>query len=179
MKDPDTDLVRRVALRDDRKAFAELVKRHQSGLRNFLRRLTKTNDGRAEELAQEAFVKAYRSIRSFKGTSKFSSWLYRIGYRLFLNDIRREKTTVPIESVAHQVETRAVSRPRSEFSIDLEDALLSLSVEERAVFDLHYKKGFTHEEVADALEIPLGTAKSHLLRGRNQLRNLLKDWRKS
>jgi RNA polymerase sigma factor (sigma-70 family) len=76
--DSDTALVARVVANDDRSAFELLVRRHQSPLRNFLRRLAKNDAARADDLAQETFIKAYRSMASFAGTAKFSSWLYRI-----------------------------------------------------------------------------------------------------
>ena len=88
MTDSDASLVVRVVADDDRSAFEMLVRRHQSKLRNFLRRLTGNDAARADDLAQETFLKAYRSIRTYRGTAAFSSWLYRIAYNTFLNDER-------------------------------------------------------------------------------------------
>ena len=87
----DSDLIARVLANDDRNAFGELVRRYQSDVRQFLRRLTRDDAARADDLAQETFVKAYRSLRQFHGDAKFSSWLYRIAHRSFLNDLRKRR----------------------------------------------------------------------------------------
>ena len=88
MTDSDASLVVRVVADDDQSAFELLVRRHQSKLRNFLRRLTRNDTARDDDLAQETFLKAYRFISTYKGTAAFSSWFYRIAYNTFLNDER-------------------------------------------------------------------------------------------
>lgn len=85
MTDNDAALVARVIADDDRNAFELLVRRHQSPLRNFLRQLTAFDVERADDLAQETLIKVYRSIHTFQGTAKFTSWLYQIAYHTFLN----------------------------------------------------------------------------------------------
>jgi RNA polymerase sigma factor (sigma-70 family) len=91
----DTDLVAR-ALRDDHDAFAELVRRYQSPLRAWLRRLTGGDFARADDLAQETFLRAYRRLGSFRGTGKFSTWLFSIAYNEFRNDTRRRRDFVQL-----------------------------------------------------------------------------------
>ena len=176
MSDPDIDLILRVIAQDDRHAFGELVKRHQSAVRNHLRALTKGDRARADDLAQDTFIKAYRSIRQFQGTAKFSSWLYRIAYNTFLNDQRKSKPNVPYED--EHAKAPAPSRVReSDLGQDLEQALAHLKTEQAVVFDLHYKKGMTHAEIAQTLEMPLGTVKTHLARGLALVRDYLHDWK--
>jgi RNA polymerase sigma-70 factor (ECF subfamily) len=174
--DPDINLVLRVIQADDQHAFGELVKRHQSAVRNHLRALTKGDHARAEDLAQEAFVKAYRSIRRFRGGAKFSSWLFRIAYNTFLNDerrpARREVAAEEAQEPAYEPGTKG-----SDLSHDLTRALDTLAPEQAAVFNLHYKKGMTHAEVANTLQMPLGTVKSHLSRGIEIVRRELNDWK--
>ena len=176
MVDPDIDLVLRVIQDDDQRAFGELVKRHQSAVRNHLRSLTRGDHARADDLAQETFVKAYRSIRKFRGGAKFSSWVYRIAYNTFLNDQRKPSRQLSYESdppeASHDPGTEG-----SDLAYDLKEALKHVGTEQAVVFDLHYKKGMSHAEVSDTLEMPLGTVKSHLARGIEIVRRHLKEWR--
>src|SRR5262252_4342651 len=86
----DAQLIARVLVQDDRHAFSELVRRHQSTVRASLRRLT-GNHALADDLAQETFLLAYRNLRSFRQEAKFSTWLYRIAYNVFLADARKMK----------------------------------------------------------------------------------------
>src|SRR5262252_10773534 len=87
----DAQLIARVVVHDDRNAFSELVRRHQSAVRTTLRRLTAGNNALADDLAQETFMLAYRNIKSFRQEAKFSTWLYRIATNAFLADARKRK----------------------------------------------------------------------------------------
>src|SRR5258706_205281 len=87
----DAHLIARVLVQDDRHAFGELVRRHQSVVRATLRKLTGGNHALADDLAQETFLLAYRNLRSFRQEAKFSTWLYRIAYNAFLADTRKMK----------------------------------------------------------------------------------------
>jgi len=164
--DNDAALVARVIGDDDRAAFELLVRRHQSPLRQFLRRLAANDAHLAEDLAQETFIKAYRSIATFRGSAKFSSWLYQIAYHTFLNEQRRRRPTAEFDDAAHVPDAPA---PHAGEPV-LERALRGLSIRQQAILDLHYRKDLTHQEVADALRLPLGTVKSDLTRAREQLR---------
>src|SRR5436309_5155808 len=85
----DAQLIARVVVGDDRHAFSELVRRHQSAVRAMLRRLTAGNHALADDLAQEAFLLAYRNLRSFRQEAKFSTWLYRIATNAFFAHSRK------------------------------------------------------------------------------------------
>src|SRR6202166_2863747 len=87
----DAQLIARAVVQDDRHAFGELVRRHQSAVRSTLRRLTGGNIAQADDLAQETFLLAYRNLKSFRQEAKFSTWLYRIAYNVFLADARKIK----------------------------------------------------------------------------------------
>ena len=173
----DSDLIARVLANDDRNAFGELVRRYQSDVRQFLRRLTRDDAARADDLAQETFVKAYRSLRQFHGDAKFSSWLYRIAHRSFLNDLRKRRESLSVEGDFDHLPAPG-KNPSVAMAVDVRQALKQLSVEEQAVFDLHYRKGMTHAETSAVLELPLGTVKTHLSRGKEKLKSLLKDWKR-
>lgn len=168
--DSDAALVARVVSHDDRTAFELLVRRHQSPVRNFLRRLARNDVARADDLAQETFIKLFRSIGTYRAQAKFSTWLYRIAYRTFLDDQRSRVPEVEFEGEEHGAPDAAVDAADQ---WDADRALRHLNARQRAVFDLHYGKGMTHQEVAQAVELPLGTVKSDLARGLERLRQVL------
>src|SRR6185295_3436399 len=87
----DAQLIARVVVHDDRNAFSELVRRHQSAVRATLRRLTAGNHALADDLAQETFMLAFRNLGSFRQEAKFSTWLYRIATNAWLADARKRK----------------------------------------------------------------------------------------
>ena len=173
MTDSEPALVARVVADDDRGAFELLVRRHQSPLRNFLRRLTKNDREWADDLAQETFLKAYRAMHTYAGMSKFSTWLYRIAYNTFLNEQRTRFPQTEFDEAQHSSPVRGPEH--RDLQTDVDRCLLHLSVRQRAVFDLHYKKDLSHQEIASALELPLGTVKSDLARGLEVLRTYLAD----
>ena len=103
----DAALIARVVVSDDRHAFSELVRRHQSPVRATLRKLAAGNLALADDLAQETFLLAYRNLKSFRQEARFSTWLYRIAYNVFLADARKMKELpLPVDadgdSVAHR-----------------------------------------------------------------------------
>ena len=170
----DAELVARVVVDDDRHAFATLVRRHQSQVRAVLRRLCAGDAARADDLAQEAFVRAWRGLRDFRGGARFTTWLHRIAVNAWLSDRRRAPAPAGpedgLEAAEATVEpgTGAVDARR-----DLERAFALLRPEERVALALSYVQDLTHEEAAAAAGWPLGTLKSHLLRGREKLRRRL------
>src|SRR5215217_6106950 len=93
MAEPVTDasLIARSLVADDRHAFAELVKRHQSAVRATLRKLTAGNHALADDLAQETFVLAWRNLKSFRQDARFSTWLYRIATNCWLAHARKRR----------------------------------------------------------------------------------------
>lgn len=171
MSESDTSLIARVVSSGDRAAFELLVRRHQSGVRNFLRRLCRDDQDRGDDLSQETFTKVYRSLQTFQGGAQFSTWLYRIAYNTFLNDQRKQKSESSFNELEHGADTNSLSQIPN--ALDLERALRVLSRRELAVFDLHFQKGMTHTEISNALEVPLGTIKSDLTRGRDKMRAFL------
>src|SRR5262244_1719780 len=102
----DAQLIARVLVQDDRHAFGELVRRHQSTVRACLRKLTSGNAALADDLAQETFLLAYRNLKSFRQEAKFSTWLYRIAYNVFLADARKMKeVSLPEETEVEDLQT--------------------------------------------------------------------------
>jgi RNA polymerase sigma-70 factor, ECF subfamily len=171
VQDSDAVLVARVVAHDDRAAFELLVRRYQSPLRGFLRRLARFDAARADDLAQETFMKLFRSIGSYRGEAKFSSWLYSIAYHTFLNDQRGRIVETSFEE-SHQAPLPDTTQAAGD-ALDVEAALAHLNARQQAVFELHYRHGMTHQEVAGALELPLGTVKTDLSRGLDVLRRAM------
>lgn len=171
----DEDLIARVVLHDDHHAFEVLVRRHQSAVRGFLRRMAGGNEVLADDVAQDAFLRAYRGLRCFGGKSNFQTWLIRIACNAYKSAMRGAKMHEDVanheESLVQAEETRG-----SDLRHDIETAMNRLSERERAAITLCYMAGLTHEEAASTLEWPLGTVKSEILRGKEKLRRLLASW---
>jgi RNA polymerase sigma-70 factor (ECF subfamily) len=177
----DAQLIARVLVQDDRHAFGELVRRHQSTVRACLRKLTAGNAALSDDLAQETFLLAYRNLKSFRQEAKFSTWLYRIAYNVFLADARKMKE-LPLSDdadldalSAEQVEARPVAHAAT-LKIDLERAMAALSEAERAAIIQCYHNDLSHEEAALVLGCPVGTVKTHVLRAKQKLKAKLGAW---
>jgi RNA polymerase sigma-70 factor (ECF subfamily) len=163
----------RAALRaasGDDVAFSVLVRQFQGKIRSFLLRMTKGNHALADDLAQEAFMEAFRKIGQFRGEGTFQAWLYRIAYSRFLMEVRKRK---PDDAEMPEDVPSPDTRGATEAKLDLERAMVQLSPPERAALTLCYAMEFSNTEAADILEMPVGTVKSHVLRGREKLKMLL------
>ncbi len=175
MEPDDAELISRTLLERDPRAFDQLVHRYQSPIRCLLRRLTGGHEALADDLAQEAFFTAWRKLGSFRNEARFSTWLHQIAYRAFLAHIRSRREHEPLEENPELGSVASTAR-NSDFQHDLELAMLKLSEPERAVVTLCLGSSLTHEEAAGVLQFPVGTVKTHLLRGREKLRTLLAEW---
>jgi DNA-directed RNA polymerase specialized sigma24 family protein len=160
---PDSELIARVLLNDDRNAFAALVRRYQSNVRGLLRKLSQNNHALADDLAQETFIKVYQSLASFRGSAKFSTWLHRIAYNLFISHVRSERPQESFDEAEHSGMQRHHSLSGAVLKHDLEAALHTL----------------TDSEAADILDQPVGTIKTHIARGKEKLRRILSVWQES
>ena len=170
---PDSALIARVLVDDDRHAFATLVRRHQPSVRAFARRLAGDS---SDDVAQTAFVLAWQHLASFRGEGALRSWLLKLTYRAFLTDARRahhRRELVDDEAVG----ARAGDAHDAGVRRDVGRALATLRDEERAALALCFEDGLTHEEAAGVLEMPLGTLKSHVARGKEKLKILLAAYR--
>ncbi len=161
------------AVRGDANAFAALVRAHQSRVRGFSLRLAGGDHALADDLAQETFIEAFRKLAQFRGDGSLAGWLCRIAYSRFLMNRRARKET-PSEA---EPEDGAESETAGMARLDLERAMAHLMPEERAALTLCYALGHSNEEAAGILSLPLGTVKSHILRGRAKLQKLLTGWR--
>ena len=164
------DTLAQLAAAGDTAAFGSLVRTHQSKMRGFLRRLTRGDAALADDLAQETFLEAHRKVAQYRGEGSFGSWLCGIAWSRFLME-RRKRKEEPLEAAPETVgeDTHAATLAR----LDLERAMARLSAEERAALTLCYALGHSHGEAAAILSLPLGTVKSHVLRGREKLKAML------
>ncbi len=171
----DNELAALVIATKDHAAFSELVRRHQTVVRGMLSRMT-NNRALAEDLSQDAFIRAFEKIGSFKGEGSFRGWLCRIAYTEFLQ-ARRKRKSVERTMERFKVETEtepagSVDWDRGD-AMDLDRALKVLSEPERACIVLCYACGMSHSEASEATGMPLGTVKSHVNRGREKMKALL------
>lgn len=183
----DAELIARVVVQDDRRAFAELVRRHQSPVRATLRRLTAGDHALADDLAQETFLLAYRNLKSFRHEARFSTWLYRIATNAFLADARKRKEELlgdrdgDVASDddamdAHDAAASGDHAASASMKLDFERALALLSDGERAAIVQCYHNDLSHEEAAYVLGCPVGTVKTHILRAKQKLKTRLAAW---
>ena len=140
-----------------------------------LRQLTRADVELADDLAQETFIRAYKHIRSFRGEAKFSTWLYRIAYNVFREEARKRKELVGIDE--EQLERQSDPQTTDAgLRYDLMSALQTLPLHEQSAVMLCCQNGLSHDEASRVLDIPLGTVKTNVLRGREKLKKLLAAW---
>jgi len=162
----DQDLAA-LAASGDAAAYGLLVRRHQSRLRGFLRRLTRGDAALADDLAQESLFEGWRKLTQFSGKGSFIGWLLAIAYSRYLMTARKKRLE-PLDDTDVPAETAD-----PDTKLDLEKAMARLSLAERAALTLCLALEFSHEEAAEMMALPLGTVKSHIARGRDRLRRLL------
>jgi RNA polymerase sigma-70 factor (ECF subfamily) len=173
--DGDHALVRAAGLGDTR-AFETLYRKHSRRVYAVLWRLAGGQAARAEDLVQEAFIRAWQALPQFRFESAFSTWLHRLAVNTALMDIRgrsgnqdRETDDSSLEILA----THDTAGQRTRERIDLERAVATLPERARAVLVLHDIEGWKHEEIAAELGMAVGTSKAQLHRARNLLRTRL------
>ncbi len=156
----------------DTAAFGELVRRHQSHVRNFLRKLSGDHT-LADDLAQDSFIHAWEKLQTYSGRGSFIGWLLKVAYTTFLQSKRKSKRYAEIINSAGHVadqECRSQVLPDDEIT-DLEKFLAVLTEEERAIMVMSYACGLSHREIGDATDLPVGTVKSVIFRGKEKIRN--------
>jgi RNA polymerase sigma-70 factor (ECF subfamily) len=167
----DNQLVARVVSAQDTRAFGELVRRHQSQVRNFLRKLA-GDLTLADDLSQDCFMHAWDKISTFSGRGSFIGWLLKVAYTTFLQSKRKSKRYAEIlEEAGHATELEDRNRSvQSDEVTDLDRLLAVLTDEERAIMVMSYACGLSHREIGDATNLPVGTVKSVIFRGKQKIR---------
>ena len=155
----------------ERRAFGELVRRHGSSVRGLLRRMG-AQGAEADDVAQDAFLAAFERIAEFRGEGTFAGWVKRIAARSYLRRLQKERRIGALTAEQVDVETGAGGGD-ADGRIDLDEALKVLGAAERICVTMCFGAGLSHQEAADALNLPLGTVKSHVKRGLDKLRTRL------
>ena len=162
------------AQQGDRRAFGQLVRRHREGVVNVVYRMC-GDANLAEDAAQEAFIRAWQNLPSYRPQSPFRNWVYRIATNAALDALRREREAVDIDALAlansdNGPEAVVEGAERGE---RVRQAVLALPPASRAVLVLREYEGLSYREIAETLGIPMGTVMSRLNYARNRLRESL------
>lgn len=162
-----------LARNGDRAAFAELVQRRQSAIRNLMRRCC-NDPALADDLAQQVFLKVWVSIRALRKPSAFEAWLKRLAINTWLQHLRKHDV---LRQAGELKDGHRAARDTGSVGMDLDSALATLSPAERLCVVLSYQDGMSHPEIAELTDLPLGTVKSHIRRGAQQLQELLSAYK--
>ena len=165
MDQHDVDLAA-LAAAGGRREFGELVRRHGSAVRFLLRRMG-AQGAEADDVAQDAFLQAFEKCAEFRGEGTFAAWVKRIAARLYLKRKARDARYV---AEVEPGEDDAAPAPDHAGRVDLDEALKALNEVERLCVSLCHGAGLSHAEIATAMNLPLGTVKSHVKRGLDKLR---------
>ncbi|MGE0041797.1 MAG: RNA polymerase sigma factor [Vicinamibacterales bacterium] len=175
----EQELIERCRRGDDW-AFRELVDQHK-GLVFALVSRSVTDTARAEELAQEVFLRVHRGLAYFRGEARLSTWIYRIVSNVVAEEGKRRRPVVLSLDERLEDDRPRVPEPGRpdrafgdmELRDRLEKAIRTLPAREQVLVNGHYLQGLKYEELAEALDLPLGTVKTHLFRAKRRLRDLL------
>ena len=162
------------ALRGDPEAFATLVQRYDRAVYHLAYR-TMRDEEEAKDVAQEAFFKAYRSLKTFKPGARFSTWIFAITYHACCDRLNRRKrySSEELPERADTARGPADSAIAADEARRLRQAILELPEKYRTVVTLYHLQGKQYDEIANVLGIPVGTVKTHLFRAKEQLRKML------
>ena len=171
------------ARQGDQEAFAQLVRNYEKRIFALALRMCKNPDD-AAEAAQEAFLAAWQGLKFFRGESSFSTWLYRLASNACVDLLRKEGRHSAAAGPSLNDEELNIDVPdrlpspqeeaeRKELRAQIEEGLAALSPEHRQVLVLREMHQLSYDEIADTLELDVGTVKSRINRGRKQLRKIL------
>lgn len=168
----DLTLIAQVVMFDNKRAFDSLVKEYQSRVRKFFLAQTLGDEPLSDDLAQETFVKAYLKLSTFRGTSSFSTWLFRIAYNVYYDYTRSRHTTSDIDA-AQAMPAEGASD--TALQMDLYKALALLSDVQRTCITMQLIDGRSISDIASITGINEGTVKSHISRGKHVMTEYLKS----
>lgn len=170
--DSDVALVQRTRA-GEVEAFSELVRRHERIVYNLAYRFMRDN-ALAEDMAQEAFIKAYRLLHGFRGDCSFSTWLYRVTCSVCLTELNRRKRRGEVElTPAHAGGAATEPEPTSDIPELVRRCVTKLPEHYATIVSLYYLQEVPYEDIAAAMKIPMGTLKTWMHRARLQLRKIV------
>lgn len=163
------NIVVRMARNGDRQAFSELVSRRQAWIRNLMRR-SSGDWALADDLSQQVFLQAWKSLPQLHDPARFGPWLKRLAVNVWLQHVRRND---PVRDADELHDEATATDDAARVAMDLDAALATLAHDARLCIVLAYHEGMTHDEIASLTDIPVGTVKSHIRRGTLRLREQL------
>jgi RNA polymerase sigma-70 factor (ECF subfamily) len=170
--DSDLALVQRTRA-GEVEAFSELVRRHERVVFNLAYRFMRDN-ALAEDMAQEAFLKAYRLLHGFRGDCSFSTWLYRVTSSVCLTELNRRKRRGEVEfTPSHEDEASTEPEPTSDMPELVRRCVTQLPERYATIVSLYYLQEVPYEDIAETMRIPMGTLKTWMHRARLQLRKIV------
>jgi RNA polymerase sigma-70 factor (ECF subfamily) len=178
LRQPDFEVVQRV-LAGEPAAFDVLVRQYQQEIYRLAYRMTRSAED-ARDLAQEAFIQAYRSLASFRGQSRFSTWLYRIAMNLCLTHLKSVARQDPAEVNGNLADQRADSLMTlltNERDRALAGAIEALPPQQKATLTLRVHQALSHKEIAEVLDCSEGTAKANYFHAVRSLQRKLQAFR--
>lgn len=180
MRQPDFEVIQRV-LAGETAAFDGLVRQYQQEIYRLAYRMTRNAED-AKDLAQETFIQAYRSLGTFRGQARFSTWLYRIAVNLCLNHLKSSARQDPAEVDERLPDARADSLSAlvtDERDRALAEAIETLPPQQKATLSLRVQQGLGHREIAEILDCSEGTAKANYFHAVRALQRRLADFREA
>lgn len=169
-------LVERCRKGDDERAFGELVDRYKDLVYGMVTRLS-GDRSQVDDLAQDVFLKIHRGLPYFRGDARLSTWIYRIVANVCAQSRGRPRVEVPLEQGTDRppIDPGAADTAFADLELRdrLEKAIAQLPAQYRFLIAAHHLKGVQYEALAEALDIPIGTVKTHLHRAKRRLRELL------
>jgi RNA polymerase sigma factor (sigma-70 family) len=176
-----------LALTGDQKAYAWLMHKHRSSIFHIINRMVR-DDEAALDLVQETFMKAFASLGSYRSEYRFSTWLYRIAANASIDHLRKKRINALSLDRSSQTEDGTVEfevadysyhpgldYERKQRSVSIDEAIDSLPPAYREVILLRHKDDKSYEEIADLLDVPVGTVKARIFRARELLKKKLKN----
>ncbi len=176
----EKELIRKI-LKGEKELFSLFIREYENQIYSLCISIVKNRE-EAIDLVQDTFYLAFKNLSSFKGNSKFSTWLYRIAYNLSISRVRRKNNFLSLDSVFEDGKEVDIEDETSDIwlSIDeeeikrmIEEGMKKLKPWERAIIELRDIKNLNYDEIAEVLGIPMGTVKSRLNRARNHLKKII------
>lgn len=168
----DLELVRK-AKKKNAEAFSELVRRHEKVVYNLAFRFMR-EASLAEDMAQEAFLKAFRLLKGFRGDCTFSTWMYRVTCSVCLTELKRRKRRGEVEFLPdHAGAVTGNEAEAADMAAQVRRAVTHLPERYATIITLYYLQEMPYEEIARIMEIPMGTLKTWMFRARKELREIV------
>lgn len=171
----EISLIARCVAADDRRAFGRLVDEYSPALRRFIYNLTMGNASITDDIAQETFIKAYLGLKSFRGTARFSTWLYTIACREYANIMRKHSESAIDDYITTTTAADDNGQAITEQRHDILVGLKALNPTERTLIVLFYLKDRPIKDIMRITQLPEGTIKSYLSRAKTKMADALTE----